>query len=1004
MNGTIDAEWLAVANKTDDNWERVQEIFLAAADLPEAERAAFLAAACLDDSELKAEVESLLRADTTAGEALTEAIESEASLLLDGSLLVGQRLGAYRIIREIGRGGMGAVYLAERDDDQYHKQVAIKVVKRGMDTADLLRRFRTERQILANLDHPYIAHLLDGGSSPDGRPFLVMEFIEGKPIDRYCQERNLGIQDRLKLFLRVCEAAAYAHRNLVVHCDLKPGNILIAGDGSPKLLDFGVAKLVHADMENGLTRTLGSGRLLTPDYASPEQLRGAAPTTAMDVYALGGVLYQLLTGVKPHRIQSSSPGEWERVICDTEITRPSAAVADSIGGRDRWRRQLEGDLDNVVLMAMRKEAARRYPSVDHFAEDIRRYLDCRTVVARSDSLRYRTAKFLRRHRYAVAAAALVVTSLVGGSLIAVSQARRAVAARRVAETERQTADRERLRAVNQTREAQAARQAAEDEHRRAEQERDLAIAERLRAQSEEQRAEGRLTQMVDLANRSLSGAYTRLERLAGAGPARRHLVSTTLDFLEKLSRDAGNDQRLRTTLGMAYLRLGDIQGDINGADPNADPAAALKSYRAGSALVEQAPHGRPASTALSTWFELQQKIGTQLAEAGDRAGAIAVFRRALSEGANLSNSPGPNKDALRSHANLYLFFSRAVMRFDIPQGLEYANQYLEAIAALTNQFPSDPDIKADLSSAHLQVGWVLIALDDLEAAATHYEKVVELREELVKAHPKDAAYRRSLMMAYQHLGGLQGSPLISNLGHQEIARHYYAKARVLFEEAYAADPEYIKFYYADFQLREAALDVPPDRLAESLAALRKVGVLMESLSATGPAVTTYVRELGIVHDYIGQRLVAMGKYAEALPEYRRSLAIIEEIRHKYPVDRAILQQSLHAERGMISALMLSGDHAGSVEHARALIDRAEAGLRDGIDRASGESQLGEAYMTMASVRRTFREWAEARTAARQAVSHLSPLVSSRGRDPNARMLHETEQLLAECELNLSASR
>ena len=316
-----------------ENWDRIQEIFLQAADLPPAERAVFLDRTCNDDAEVRREVESLLRADATGEFAVQTAIKSEAASMLDESSLVGARLGPYRLLNEIGRGGMGSVYLAERDDEHYRKLVAVKVVKRGMDTAGVLARFRHERQILAGFEHPYIARLIDGGTTPDGRPFFVMEYIEGQPIVTYCQERNLDLESRLRLFLRACEAVSYAHRALVVHRDLKPNNILVDREGIPKLLDFGVAKLLDPGADPGLTSTVFAMGPLTPAYASPEQVRGLPITTTADVYALGAILYELLTGTVAQKIDPHTPSEIERVVCQTEVLLPS--IAASGAGRQR---------------------------------------------------------------------------------------------------------------------------------------------------------------------------------------------------------------------------------------------------------------------------------------------------------------------------------------------------------------------------------------------------------------------------------------------------------------------------------------------------------------------------------------------------------------------------------------------------------------------------------------------------------------------------------------------
>src|SRR5215469_9071308 len=301
-----------------ETWERAQKLFLEAADLSPREQARFLDATCGANDELRGEVESLLAADRKNGQGVVAAVESAAALLFDPDALTptgdsqdlaGQRLGPYRVVREIGRGGMGAVYLATRDDDQYRKQVAIKVVKRGMDSAEVLGRFRHERQILANLDHPFIARLLDAGTTSDGRPFLVMDYVEGVPVDVFCRQLALRVKDRLLLFLRISEAVSHAHRNLVVHRDLKPGNIFVTADGSPRLLDFGVAKLFSPESARDAAAPTLAGFAFTPEYASPEQVRGGIVTTAADIYSLGAILYELLTGSRAQPIQTNTPIE-----------------------------------------------------------------------------------------------------------------------------------------------------------------------------------------------------------------------------------------------------------------------------------------------------------------------------------------------------------------------------------------------------------------------------------------------------------------------------------------------------------------------------------------------------------------------------------------------------------------------------------------------------------------------------------------------------------------------
>ncbi|MGH9853116.1 MAG: tetratricopeptide repeat protein [Blastocatellia bacterium] len=407
-----------------ERWRRVEELFLTVADRPAAEREAYLTRVCGGDEELRHEVLSLLARDTNE-DFIEKPIAGVAVSLSPepGDDAAGSRIGPYRLTRLVGRGGMGAVYEAVRDDDQFQQQVAIKLIKGGMDSDFVRERFLRERQILASLDHPHIARLLDGGATAEGQPYFVMEFVAGEPIIEYCRQRKLSLDEKLKLFRDVCSAVQHAHQKLVVHRDLKPSNILVTAEGAPKLLDFGIAKLLASDPGEAVTRTETAVRLMTPDYASPEQVRGGQITTATDVYALGAVLYELLTTRRPHQFATYSPLEIERAICDTEAPRPSEAARHQTGAPPRLARQLAGDLDNIVLMALRKEPARRYQSVEQFSEDIRRYLTGLPVVARKDTFRYRAGKFARRHKAGVVIMALLAVFTVALAVLVVRLAR-----------------------------------------------------------------------------------------------------------------------------------------------------------------------------------------------------------------------------------------------------------------------------------------------------------------------------------------------------------------------------------------------------------------------------------------------------------------------------------------------------------------------------------------------------------------------------------------------------
>jgi serine/threonine-protein kinase len=419
----------------------VDDLFDGAVDQSADQRAAWLQAQC-GDAELRAEVEELLRAHDE-----THAIFDRHALHLAGPLvgsLRRERVGGYRVLRELGRGGMGVVYLAERDDGQYRQRVALKLLRNTPDTEELHRRFVAERQILASLNHPNIAQLLDGGVTDGHLPFLVMEHVDGVPITGYCDRQHLTVEERLRLFRDVCAAVHHAHQNLVIHRDIKPNNILVTSEGRVKLLDFGIAKLVNPTLgpaDQPLTRT--EWRVMTPEYASPEQVRGDTLTTASDVYALGVLLYELLCGRRPHRITSGSPRELEDIIVHHEPALPSVAVSrpestrpggttselspDTIAADrrllpERLRRRLEGDLDAIVMMALRKESARRYGSADMLWEDIQRHLDGLPVLAHRGTRWYRARKFLGRHRVEAVAATVVAASLVTGTTVASRQA------------------------------------------------------------------------------------------------------------------------------------------------------------------------------------------------------------------------------------------------------------------------------------------------------------------------------------------------------------------------------------------------------------------------------------------------------------------------------------------------------------------------------------------------------------------------------------------------------
>jgi non-specific serine/threonine protein kinase/serine/threonine-protein kinase len=477
----------------------LEELFQNALDLPASERDAFLAQACAGDQELKASVLRLLASDQAADDHTFwkgSALSAEAKLdPQTGPSRVGQILGDYRIVDVIGEGGMGTVYRAVRADAEYEQSVAIKLVRGGFDSASLAERFRQERQILANLSHPNIALLLDGGTTDDGLPYLVMEFIAGQPLTGYCNQHNLGLTERLRLFRQVCAAVEYAHQRLVIHRDLKPGNILANDAGEVRLLDFGVAKLVAADVDSPAQQTIGVN-WLTPAYASPEQMRGEPMTTASDVYSLGVILYELLSGHSPYRGKMSTLPDAMRVVQEEDPLPPSAIVGRDATGK-ALARELNGDLDRIVLKALHKEPTRRYGSVEQFSEDLRRHLAGLPVRARGDAASYRAAKFVRRHAIPVVAAVAVFATLVAG------------------------------------------------------------IVMTMRAEA---RARRQFNEVRRLAHTVLFDYHDAIEPLPGSTPVRQRLVKDALGYLDGLSQQT-QDEGLEREIALAYVKVADVQGN-----------------------------------------------------------------------------------------------------------------------------------------------------------------------------------------------------------------------------------------------------------------------------------------------------------------------------------------------------------------------------------------------------------------------------------------------------------
>jgi eukaryotic-like serine/threonine-protein kinase len=740
-----------------ERWRRVEELYHSAMEQDEAQRAAFLESSCAGDEALRVEVESLLAyakqtrriIDKPALEVVAAAMAKD--LRTQGGnkpdKMIGARIAQYRIVEKLGEGGMGDVYRAVRADDAYDKHVALKLIRSGRDSSFFINRFRNERQILASLDHPNIARLYDGGTTNDGVPYFVMELIEGKPIVAYCDHHLLSTTERLRLFLQVCSAVQYAHQRLIVHRDIKPDNILVTAEGVTRLMDFGIAKILEADADPQAHDLTSTGlRAFTPGYASPEQIKGEPITTASDVYSLGVVLYELLTGRSPYRTTSRTPHEMARAICETDPEKPSTAVtrlersassnssettrtdtsALREGSPDKLKKRLRGDLDNILLIALRKEPERRYASVEKLKEDIQRHLDNLPVLARNDTFSYRTSKFIARHKAGVATAVMVAILMVVGVAAVVREAR-------------------------------------------------IAGIERARA-------EARFNQVRKLADSLMFGIHDSIKDLPGSTAAREVVVTNGLQYLDGLSQEAGNDTDLQAELAAGYRRLGDIQGDRWGTNLG-DRRAALDSYRKSLSLREAVAKANPSNLqALHELQEAEDVFAMQVADT-DRAQGEAYLQKSLVLAQTLVNRDLTNVDLLASLAHCYQHQGvLQTSRGDFSEAWDSNQKTLELFQEVVKRSPTE-SYRTALSYAHKRLGGLLIQKEKLPEALAEYRSALDLDEALLSAHPDSPNLRYSITFTYSDIGFIYGKQQ-----DRKTALSYYHRALDIRQAMAVSDP------------------------------------------------------------------------------------------------------------------------------------------------------------------------------------------------------------------------
>lgn len=706
---------------TPERWQKVKEILDGVSELNGAEREEYLVIACDGDNDLRKEVESFLHfenRDEFEDPSFSFAAQHES--FITSVSYTGKQIGNYLIVGELGSGGMGAVFLAERADGAFEQRVALKLIKRGMDSDVVLQRFFNERRILAALKHPNIARLIDGGTTDDGVPYFVMEYVEGNALLDYAEQMQLSLEDRLNLFLQICSAVSFAHQNLVIHRDLKPSNILVTSNGRPKLLDFGIAKV----LESGTGRQTATHQFaLTPEYASPEQMRGEKLTTATDVYSLGVILYELLTAARPFKTDGKNFGEIMKLVIESEPARPSAMENAT---RTINPRALAGDLDNVILKALRKEPASRYSSVDQLASDIERHLKGLPVSASRDTFRYRLSKFASRNRYGVASAGLILLVLTSGLAATLYQAN---------------------------------------------------IAQREKA-----RAEHRFDDVRRLANSIMLEISDKIDE--SPIKARELLAVRAVEYLDKLAQETGNDPQIQLELATAYEKIGDVQSKL--FDPslgrsNDALASQQKALQLRESIYEK-------DKRLQIGLDIVRSrllVGDLFTVIGNIAAAQQYYSDSIQLGENLLSQNPENFTAKTSIARAYSRLGQSILRSgSLSVALANYQKALAIYLRLADERPDDPMRMRRISIMYSYIGYVHLQMLKIDEATNYFRREFDIEKEMAAASDSDSESNSNLIDAQFWLGVSH-----REAGDLDASLSYLNDARVTHLSRIAADPE-----------------------------------------------------------------------------------------------------------------------------------------------------------------------------------------------------------------------
>lgn len=894
-----------------ERFARIDDLFNATLDQPAGSRTAFLEKECGDDLELMAEVQAMLAVDGDDGGTIGKAMMdgAEAWSLATEEQAIGQRLGHYKITGFLGRGGMGAVYRGVRDDAAFVKEVAIKLLRVGLDSRNVLRRFEQERQILARLEHPHIARLLDGGTSANGLPFLVMEFVEDAvTVTQYCSEMKLDLEKRVLLFLDICSAVAYAHQQLIVHRDLKPGNILVDKAGAVKLLDFGIARVMDESGEQ--TVTVAGAQMLTPEYASPEQVRGEPVSTATDVYSLGVILYEMLTGTKAQKIGDTSIAAIERVICESMPTRPSIAAGET---GPVPQRQLRGDLDNIILKALHKERDRRYASVDKLSEDLRNFLQGLPVLARPDSFGYRASKFFKRNRVTVALSAAVAATLIAGGFL---QWRQAQANQRRFEQVRGLSKAflfDFHDAVVNLPGGTKARQLIVEKG-----------LEYLRVLAQDAASDNSLQKEIAL-------GYERVGDVQGnplgsnIGDTKGALASyrEAVRLFEDVWKREGEPLAGRQDLLRAHNKLAGILRNTN------DTSGAVEHYQ--RAIMHGEAYAKGTNGDADGLHELAS-AHDQLARASASVGldsALASAQRAVQIREELTFMGVTNRQRLAqlgsSYATLGIVLSR---KGKVEDALKAYQQNVGIQERLAKEMPDDAQRQRVLMIAQSHIGDTLGSQDGLHLGRTAegaaaYSRVVEIARWLVSVDPLDKKARLDLGFAL-----LRASTAYKTNKERDKALRSLEEARRLIDDLLKSDPEnarlaenaaYLRYMLADDAM---AREKWPLALEHAMAAVSQLSLLTRK----DPKDNDRARMLLECYVIYPRILVKLGKTAEANK--------FAETTEAYALDAKFAKSNSPRVRTLVVRALMSAGAAYGGDKERELLQRAEAEMKriesDGI--------------------------------------------------------------------------